>query len=152
MRITNLTLENFRSFGKRQTIPFAPLTLLFGPNSVGKSSVLMALFYVQQILAKGQCDPQRIEAMGNRFVGGFRQLVHGKSLDEPIRIGIEFEIGREELGASYSELGDLVAIDLGSVGELVGFSNFGTLARLDFEISWSKKREKAYISKSTSLN
>jgi hypothetical protein len=109
----------------------------------------MALFYVQQILAKGQCDPQRIEAMGNRFVGGFRQLVHGKSLDEPIRIGIEFEVKREELGASYSELGDLVAIDLGSVGELVGFSNFGTLTRLDFEISWSKKREKAYISKYT---
>lgn len=149
MRITNLTLENFRSFGKRQTIPFAPLTLLFGPNSVGKSTVLMALFYVQQILAKGQCDPQRIEAMGNRFVGGFRQLVHGKFLDKPIRIGIEFEIDREELGASYSELGDLVTDNLGSLGELVGFSNFGTLARLDFEISWSKKREKAYISKYT---
>jgi DNA repair exonuclease SbcCD ATPase subunit len=35
MRITNLTLANFRSFGKEQTIEFAPLTLLFGPNSVG---------------------------------------------------------------------------------------------------------------------
>ncbi|MCD1630458.1 AAA family ATPase [Marinobacter shengliensis] len=43
MRITKLKLANFRSFRKEQTIEFAPLTLLFGPNSVGKSTVLMAL-------------------------------------------------------------------------------------------------------------
>jgi AAA15 family ATPase/GTPase len=54
MRITKLSLTNFRSFTETQTIEFAPVTLLFGANSVGKSTVLMALFYLQQILAKGQ--------------------------------------------------------------------------------------------------
>ena len=149
MRITNLTIENFRSFGKRQTIPFAPLTLLFGPNSVGKSSVLMALFYVQQILAKGQCDPQRIEAMGNRFVGGFRHLVRGKTLDQPLRIAVEFEIGEGELGRSYSDLGELVTADIGTIGELTGFANFPKRMRVDFEICWSGQREQAFVSKYT---
>ena len=50
MRITKLSLTNFRSFKETQTIEFAPVTLLFGPNSVGKSTVLMALFYLQEIL------------------------------------------------------------------------------------------------------
>ncbi|MBW3812766.1 AAA family ATPase, partial [Aeromonas hydrophila] len=62
MRITSLELTNFRSFQATQRIEFAPVTLLFGPNSVGKSTVLMALFYLQQILEKGHCDPMRLDA------------------------------------------------------------------------------------------
>lgn len=43
MRITQLRLENFKSFKEPTTIDFAPITLLFGPNSAGKSSILQAL-------------------------------------------------------------------------------------------------------------
>ncbi len=60
MRITEIALTNFRSFQVTQSIALAPVTLLFGPNSVGKSSVLMALFYIQQMLEKGQCDPSAL--------------------------------------------------------------------------------------------
>ncbi|MBL3554760.1 MULTISPECIES: DUF3696 domain-containing protein [Marinobacter] len=148
MRITQLTLANFRSFRKEQTIEFAPLTLLFGPNSVGKSTVLMALFYVQQILAKGQCDPQRIEAMGGRFVGGFRHLVHGKRLDETLRIGVEFELG-EKLGSSYVEVGDLVAIEIGPIGELIGLAARANKMSVGLEVSWSPDQERAYVSRYT---
>jgi len=146
MRITKLTLANFRSFGKEQTIEFAPLTLLFGPNSVGKSTVLMALFYVHQILAKGQCDPQRIDAMGERFVGGFRHLVRGKRLDETLRIGIEFELG-EKLGSSYSEVGELVAIEVGPIGELIGLAPRASTMSVMLDISWSFSQETAYVSR-----
>jgi hypothetical protein len=145
MRITKLTLANFRSFGKEQTIEFAPLTLLFGPNSVGKSTVLMALFYVQQILAKGQCDPQRITAMGERFVGGFGHLVHGKKLNETLRIEIEYELG-EKLGASYSEVGDLVMVEVGSIGELIGLAHRASTMSVSLEVSWSFLRNTAYVS------
>lgn len=145
MRITNLTLANFRSFGKEQTIEFAPLTLLFGPNSVGKSTVLMALFYVQQILAKGQCDPQRIDAMGERYVGGFRHLVHGKRLDETLRIGIEFELG-EKLGSSYSEVGELVMIDIGPIGDLIGLAHSAKAMTVTLDVSWSFPKNTAYVS------
>jgi hypothetical protein len=146
MRITKLTLANFRSFRKEQTIEFAPLTLLFGPNSVGKSTVLMALFYMQQILSKGQCDPQRIDAMGGRFVGGFRHLVHGKRLDETLRIGIEFELGGK-LGASYTDVGELVAIGVGAIGELVGLAPRANKMSVTLDVSWSFSRDTAYVSR-----
>ena len=85
MRITRISLTNFRSFKDTQSINVAPVTLLFGPNSVGKSSVLMALAYVQQILKKGHCNPQKLDALGDKTIGGFRALVHGQDLKKTIR-------------------------------------------------------------------
>jgi hypothetical protein len=48
MRITQLRLENFKSFKEPTTIDFAPVTLLFGPNSAGKSTVVQALSYMSR--------------------------------------------------------------------------------------------------------
>lgn len=35
-------LGNFKAFGRKQKIPFKPITLVFGPNSSGKSSIIHA--------------------------------------------------------------------------------------------------------------
>jgi recombinational DNA repair ATPase RecF len=43
MRLTALELENFKGIGRRQGIEFRPITLLFGPNSAGKSMIIQAL-------------------------------------------------------------------------------------------------------------
>ena len=43
MPITKLIVGGFKSIRERTEIPIAPLTLLFGPNSAGKSAVLAAL-------------------------------------------------------------------------------------------------------------
>ncbi len=112
MRITKLSLTNFRSFKETQTIEFAPVTLLFGPNSVGKSTVLMALFYLQGILTKGQCNPQRIEALGDKFVGGFEGLVFGKDITKTIMISVEYDKG-SAIGKSYADLIDFIDYDMG---------------------------------------
>jgi len=90
MRITEITLTNFRSFQATQSIALAPVTLLFGPNSVGKSSVLMALFYIQQMLEKGQCDPQRIDALGEKHIGGFKSLVNGRDLAKRMHLSTTY--------------------------------------------------------------
>jgi hypothetical protein len=41
--LRSVLLDGFRSFQSPTTIPFAPLTILAGPNNVGKSSVIGAL-------------------------------------------------------------------------------------------------------------
>ena len=43
-----LELENFKAFGERNRIECAPITLLFGENSAGKSSILQALNLLKQ--------------------------------------------------------------------------------------------------------
>ena len=50
MAIRSITIENFKGIGdKAVTIPIRPITLLFGKNSAGKSTVLQAMRYLREI-------------------------------------------------------------------------------------------------------
>lgn len=150
MRITKLMLENFRSFKEIQEIDFGPVTLLFGPNSVGKSTVLMALFYVHHILAKGDCNPLRMENLGDKYVGGFKGLVHGRDISRTIRLGVEYAKG-DSVGASYSALRDLLNEDgIDDIDWLFSLPDAsGSVEHVGMEISidWSEQRMLAYVSK-----
>ena len=153
MRISKLSLTNFKSFKETQTIEFAPVTLLLGPNSVGKSTVLMALFYVQQILSKGQCNPQYIEALGNKFIGGFKNLVHGKNLNDSITIRIEYT-KVDDIGSEYTAIRDFMNEDetlCEQLEELELNLNSATedseTVSIELEISWSEPKKDAYVSR-----
>ncbi len=75
--ITDLWIENFKGIGKRQHIPLSPITLLFGTNSAGKSTVLHALLYLKEILVNGNCDPtHQLDGENTISFGGFNTLVH----------------------------------------------------------------------------
>ncbi|MCC6651668.1 MAG: AAA family ATPase [Candidatus Eisenbacteria bacterium] len=43
-----IELENFKAFGNRVRLDFAPITLIYGENSAGKSSILNALNLLKQ--------------------------------------------------------------------------------------------------------
>ncbi|ACT13901.1 MULTISPECIES: DUF3696 domain-containing protein [Pectobacterium] len=145
MKLIKLVLTNFRSFKETQVIQFAPVTLLFGPNSVGKTTILMALFYLQQILEKGQCNPIQIESMGDKKIGGFKSLVHGGDLNKEIGIGVEFLSGTT-IGKEYSEyiekFADLSGFDILRINDL---SVEAKKIKLDFIISWSFSKQTAYV-------
>lgn len=142
MRITEIALTNFRSFQATQSIALAPVTLLFGPNSVGKSSVLMALFYIQQILEKGQCDPQRIDALGEKHIGGFKSLVNGRDLARHIVIKLTLDKSGS-IGSSYNQIVDLVGEDITlPVDSPTADAN---LMAVEFHIAWSKAEDMAYV-------
>lgn len=148
MKITKLSLTNFRSFRCTQTIDFADLTLLFGPNSVGKSSVLLALFYLQEVIKKGHCNPQRIDALGNRFVGGFENLVHGRDLSRDIVLIVEYD-KEGAIGSTYSEL--VSTLDESGIADpalllLLEDVAAGTeRVALEFVIAWSDTNNTAYV-------
>ncbi|UVM39529.1 AAA family ATPase [Pseudomonas sp. B21-017] len=142
MRITEISLTNFRSFQATQSIPLAPVTFLLGPNSVGKSSVLMALFYVQQMLEKGQCDPQRIDALGEKHVGGFKRLVNNRDITKRMVIKLTLDKS-DSIGSSYNQIVDLVGDDFA----LPVDSSTADAERLavEFHIAWSKAEDTAYV-------
>ena len=50
MRINKFTINNFKAFEKEVTVPIKPITLVFGPNSAGKSSIIQALLLLKQSL------------------------------------------------------------------------------------------------------
>lgn len=155
MNITKLSLRNFRSFKQTQTIEFAPITLLFGPNSVGKSSVVMALFYLQQIIDKGQCNPQRLEALGNKYVGGFNSLVNGKDLAKSITIRVDVDKPETTSGHTFDDsqlfvdaINEENEHNADSASKLLAISSpveWANKIAIELEIKWSASKKTAFI-------
>jgi predicted ATPase len=51
--LRSITLQNFKSFGVRQTVPLEPITVLVGPNNSGKSNLLSVGPFVAECVVKG---------------------------------------------------------------------------------------------------
>ena len=91
--ITAIEIENFKGIGAPVRIDLRPITLLFGRNSAGKSTILQALCYAHEILSHRNVDVYKTELGGDQIdLGGFRQFVHGHDLDRVIRIRFELNL------------------------------------------------------------
>jgi len=66
-RITAIELENFQSIERRTRIELKPITLLFGPNSAGKSTVFDALELLRIILDPNEFNEARAADIVNRW-------------------------------------------------------------------------------------
>lgn len=85
--IYGLDLEGFQSFGLKQELEFSPLTLIFGPNSVGKSSIGRAL----RLLSQSHRAGGGLRYSGDLVsLGGFTDTSHKRRTtdDAFIRIGL----------------------------------------------------------------
>jgi predicted ATPase len=91
--LTSLHLENFRAFGAATTIPLAPITLLFGENSSGKTSVLHALTLLKQT-QDAEHKGAALVPRGLVDLGSFEEFVFDHDTTRELSIGIAFE--REE--------------------------------------------------------
>jgi len=72
-------IANFKAFGgDAQRIPLKPLTVIFGANSSGKSSILHSLLFAHHAAKTGDLDVV-YPALADETVdlGGFRQFIHG---------------------------------------------------------------------------
>lgn len=104
--IRSLEIENFKGIAERQHIDFAPLTLLFGANSAGKSTILQALLYLHELIERGAADVDRTELGGSVLeLGGFARLVHKHDTERAIVLRVEFATpgGLERFGRDLSD-------------------------------------------------
>ena len=93
--IKSLSLKNFKGFSDEVRIELRPITLLFGANSAGKSSVLQALQYVREILERQNLNADRTLQGGQAVdLGGFLNLVHGRDPQREIEIEVGMELGK----------------------------------------------------------
>ena len=89
--IHSLEIENFKAFGRRTRIPLAPITLIFGENSAGKSSILHALNLLKQTRESREAGALLLPRTEKGIVdlGSFQDLLYNHELSRPLTFKIE---------------------------------------------------------------
>jgi len=102
--LTGITLENFKAFKEPQFIPIKPITLVFGPNSAGKSSIIHALAFIRHVyLTNGHCDPREVCYGQTRIIlGGFNELVYEHDTNATMKIGLHWENNSSKHSITWS--------------------------------------------------
>ena len=145
-RLTSLGLTNFKSIGgSKQKIALSPITLLFGPNSAGKSTVLQALIYLREIVSKRNLNPDQTELGGNSLdLGGFQNLIHGRNLDTAIEFEVDIALDGDELPDYLSDY-EQEMLDEAGLPAVTDFFLELKVATLRFQLRWSDSLSKVVI-------
>ena len=109
----SLELENFKAFGERARIPFAPITLIFGENSAGKSTILQALNLLKQTRESRESGALLLPRAENAIVdlGSFQEMLFDHDLERTLSIHVETTVDRRyPFRPSFS--GNKIAIEL----------------------------------------
>ena len=98
-----LELENFKAFGERARIPFAPITLIFGENSAGKSTILQTFYLLKQTLERGEAGTLLLPRTENGIVdlGSFQEMLFDHDLKRTLSIRVESERNIAPIVAPY---------------------------------------------------
>ncbi|NLO38466.1 MAG: ATP-binding protein [Ruminiclostridium sp.] len=100
-----IRLQRFKAFEDSGWIEFKPITLLFGYNSAGKSSILQALFMLKQSI-KNMADevPFVFSSEKGIDLGAFEDVVHKHEIDhkQPMVISLRVDIARKALQVLYN--------------------------------------------------
>jgi len=98
MPITAITIANFKGIKEPVRVELKPITLLFGPNSSGKSTIVQALHYAREIFERQNLNPDQTMLGGVAIdLGGFESLVHRHDKTLPITIRFDLDLSREGL-------------------------------------------------------
>jgi len=110
-RISALRVGNFKAFADTQRIPLKPITLIFGPNSAGKSSFIHSLALAHEAQfgrekrSLARLDVHHTDIGGSSIdLGGFRQYVHRGQASKRVEWGAEIDVAALE-----GRLGQLLA-------------------------------------------
>ena len=118
--LTGLGLRNFKAFGdEMQEAPLSKITLIYGPNSGGKSSIIQALLLLKQSLKNnylegGDHDIKRELVPRDELVdlGSFQSLLHKHDMERELELSVTYRNSDQgadsvlnDVHLTFSELG-----------------------------------------------
>ena len=97
MSIKSITIENFKGIRDKVKIDLKPMTLLFGQNSGGKSTIIQAFHYAWEVMVRHNLDPNFTELGGKEIdLGGFENIVYAH--DKTRSISLRFDLDLTDKG------------------------------------------------------
>jgi hypothetical protein len=134
---TSIQLKNFRAFEDTGRIDYAPVTLLFGRNSSGKTSILRAPLLLKQML---QQPPGREPAFSGADVdfGSYIETVYSGDTKRDITIAASTTLGRMQDMPLPAEVWRALGEELRSLGHAF---------TVELTLHWNQTRAKTIVSR-----
>lgn len=102
--IRELQFANLKAFPGRHSVGLAPLTLVFGSNSAGKSTLIQALLLLKQTIESSDPEQPALVIRGAfADLGSVPGIVHNHDLDRTLELGVTIDPGRT--GSSWLPAG-----------------------------------------------
>lgn len=117
--IETLSIANFKAFSGNQKIKLAPITLIYGPNSSGKSSIIHSIMLLKQSLTRPNVQGGLVSNGEFVDLGDYSSMVHGHDLNRAISFGFSYLPNKKQSVAEY------------------GFDVFGKNRRKEYKLSYN---------------
>ena len=116
--LTGIGLRNFKAFGdEMQEAPLSKITLIYGPNSGGKSSIIQALLLLKQSLKPSYGRFRRLEPKGEYVdLGSPQAILHKHDTERDIGLEIKYKDNQPNTDVDVSET--TIGLTCSSNGEL----------------------------------
>ena len=160
MHLKEITIENFKGIKGPLSIQIKPITLLFGANSSGKSSIIQAINYSRDIFTSGGIvDPEK-QNTKNKNIGNYQNITNHHDLNKPISFEflVKFDQVDEFLGFVSDNINTrfTVSKDTGFYKKISNISNLVfseiqyiimevKLISLKITILWNQKKNQPEI-------
>lgn len=95
--IKSLRIANFRSIQKTQEVELAPITLVYGGNGTGKSSLLYSLLVLKNIVLNPNQSHDAFFNLAVANLGGFQQVIYDHRPHETMVLGISLDEAQTQL-------------------------------------------------------
>lgn len=96
--LRGLRIQNFKGIDGAIDIPIKPVTLLYGVNSAGKSSILHSLHFIRGVLEHHDLDPSGSPyASDDIDLGGFLNLLHKHDIGRRMVLGYHLDLSETDL-------------------------------------------------------
>jgi predicted ATPase len=109
--ITRIAVEGFKSISKKQSIEIAPLTILAGANSSGKSSIMQPLLMLKQTL-ESTFDPGPLKIDGPNVKFTSSQQLLSKRVMEPPRLEVAVDTRDLKFAVAFVPPGSDVGLEV----------------------------------------
>lgn len=103
--LKNITLENFKCFRKKTSLPLSQITIMYGKNGRGKSTAAQSLLLMAQTLVGGK-DIRNLQLTGKYVALGTFEDVVNKYAEDKHSFGISLRYDREVVEMSFEPMQD----------------------------------------------
>lgn len=144
---TTVDIKNFKAFSDWQSLTLAPITLIYGPNSSGKSSIIHSIMLLKQSLTRPSTQGGLVSNGEYVDLGDYSSMVNEHDISKEIGFRISYtsseknnhQAGRSSsFGNSHVRNYELEYAYSGT-GNNSSYEGFSYLKRIDITITNEKK-------------